>query len=73
MGPKKIVCKFQCQSVEQFAGGTEIVKLTAVTDEVNTWSKWTPAGSFQITINNPDALGSFTPGKKYLIELTETE
>lgn len=34
------------------------------------WSKWTPAGSVQMTINNPAAFGAFEPGKEYFLDFT---
>lgn len=68
-----IRAKFKCSTIEVFEGG-ETVKLNAVSDKEGTnatWSKWTPSGSLTMTINNPDALGRFTPGKEYFLDFTE--
>ena len=72
---KTIQCKFRCGTVAQIDQGTttiEQVKLHAVSGKENEpWSKWTPTGTFEITITNPDAKGAFVPGKNYLLEITE--
>lgn len=68
-----IRAKFTCESIQLFSGG-ETVSLRAATGPGNeSWSKWTPAGSLAITINNPDACGKFKPGKNYYIDFSEAE
>lgn len=37
------------------------------------WSKATPAGLFEMHINNPAALGQFEEGKEYYIDFTPAE
>ena len=37
------------------------------------WSKWTPAGQLQMTINNPAAFGALEQGKEYFVDLTPAE
>lgn len=39
-------------------------------DENKPWSKYTPCGQLQLTITNPDVIGSFTPGQAYFIDIT---
>ena len=49
----------------------ETVNLTAVSgssDENKQWCKWTPNGSINLTINNPDAIGKLTSGHEYFID-----
>lgn len=49
-----------------------IVKLSAVSDEQNkTWSKWTPGGALEMTINNPAAFEQFKLGQTYFLDFTE--
>jgi len=55
------------------AGTIEQVKveLTPVMDSGNsTWSKWTPGGSIQLTITNPEAYEQFKPGETYFVDFT---
>lgn len=47
------------------------VHLSAVSDDANkTWAKFTPSGSLQITINNPDAVGFLKLGESYFLDFT---
>lgn len=75
-----IRCKMRVTSVAHFKDDkgqttSEEVKLMAVYGADNTengqWSKWTPAASFSITINNPDAIGKVLNGHEYYVDLTE--
>lgn len=34
------------------------------------WSKWTPSGSLQICVTNPDAINQFEMGKAYYLDFT---
>jgi len=71
---RKIIAKFKCQTVDNNSDGQEHVWLGAVTSdtEVNKiWSKYTPSGSLNICITNPDAQGAFIVGKEYFIEMYE--
>jgi hypothetical protein len=42
-------------------------------DEDNTYSKFTPSASLEITVNNPALFGQFSPGEKYYVDFTKTE
>jgi hypothetical protein len=47
------------------------VELGPVADPANsTWSKYTPAGSINLTINNPEAFEAFKPGETYFVDFT---
>lgn len=47
------------------------VELTPVQDPANsTWSKYTPGGSINLTISNPDAFNAFKPGETYFVDFT---
>lgn len=47
------------------------VKLMPVMgDENRTWSKWTPGGSIEMTITNPDAFKQFDVGQTYFVDFT---
>lgn len=41
--------------------------------ENNQWSKWTPALSLNMTINNPSALGKLEQGKEYYLDFIPVE
>jgi hypothetical protein len=58
--------------------GQDILKMTPVGqpcgrprhghDEDNTYSKYTPAGSLELTVTNPTMIGTFEPGDTYHLE-----
>ena len=53
-----------------------IVKLAAVYGNGKgneDWSKWTPQGSVEMTITNPDAVAAFELGASYFLEFTPAE
>lgn len=59
-------CKFQVQSVTHMAYGGRTVKLQTQYDntvpEDRAFTKATPSGSMEITIDNPAVFDVFTPG-----------
>lgn len=72
--------KMQVQWVEKFNGGSERVKMSYVTgnkpfgpegeSEDNTFARYSPSGSLEITINNPNLAGKITPGQKFYLDFT---
>lgn len=72
-----IRAKFRCMSVTKHEGNpqSEIVKLCASNGKKDTanaqWAKWTPCGTLDMTINNPDAQGKLEPGKHYFLDIAE--
>lgn len=40
-------------------------------DEDNTYAKWSPNASLEITIANPALLEKFKPGETYYVDFTE--
>jgi len=74
--------KFQVSSVEKFAT-SEKVKFNAVgksssypadgSDEDNTFAKFTPSASCEVSIANPELFGKFEPGQKYYVDFTPAE
>ena len=71
-----ITAKFRCSSVEirDSSPNVEIVKLAPVYAENGPnkeWSKWTPSGSLEMTISNPDAQGQIKAGGEYMIQISE--
>jgi hypothetical protein len=71
--------KFQVASVEKF-GSSEKVKFHAVaktpypadgSDEDNTYAKFSPSASCEISIANPALFGVFEPGAKFYVDFTE--
>ncbi|WP_052522484.1 hypothetical protein [Citrobacter amalonaticus] len=69
--------KFVCSVVEHVEGSdSAIVCMKPVIDdspENKTWSKYTPGGSLEMYISNPDAVREFTVGAEYLIDITQVE
>lgn len=64
------------------SGGHEILVMAPVCPnkfgpngehEDNVFARYTPSGSLQMTINNPDLLGKFKPGEKYYLDFTKAE
>jgi hypothetical protein len=41
--------------------------------EDNTFARFTPAGSLNLTVNNPDLLGKIQPGQKFYLDITIAE
>lgn len=80
-----VKAKFTCTSVEPHTnkeGQTEgkSIGMSAVVaygadgnrkDENESWSKWTPSGTLQIYITNPDAFEQFEQGKEYYLTFDE--
>lgn len=69
----KVRAKFVCETVT-LAKGQETVALRAVcgdSEENKTWSKYTPCGSLQMVITNPEVFGKFVPGNEYMLDFTE--
>ena len=70
-----IRAKFKCLSVTRHEGNCEVVTFAAANGSMGSanaqWSKWTPNGSLNMTINNPEALGRFAPGKFYFLDFAE--
>ena len=47
------------------------VKLQAVTDSENkSWAKYTPSGSVELQINNPEAFSHFKIGETFFLDFT---
>lgn len=69
--------KFFIRAIELFSEprDTGIVKMSAVvTDRSETnksWSKWTPSGTIEMHISNPEAFKQFELGKSYYIDFSE--
>lgn len=63
-----------CEIATTDAGGgatNEVVKLTAVHGPGNEpWSKWTPSGSVQMHVTNPEAVNQFKVGGEYFVDFT---
>ena len=42
-------------------------------DEDNTFAKFSPSGTLELTIANPALIGKFNPGDTYYLDLTQAE
>jgi hypothetical protein len=74
--------KLQIASVTKHAHGVETLKFHAVaktpypddgSDEDNTYAKFSPSASLEITVANPALLGKFEPGQKFYVDFTPAE
>ena len=77
----KMRAKMQIRSVKIFES-SEKLKLECVSrvifgshgeNEDNTFACYTPSGSMELTVTNPDLLGKFKPGQKFYLDFTESE
>lgn len=41
--------------------------------EDNTYARYTPAGSIQLTVTNPELYGKFTVGQKFYVDFTSAD
>ncbi len=62
--------------------GSDRVKMSAVaaksypgdgSDEDNTYAKFSPSGSLELSIANPTLIGKIEPGQKFYIDFTPAE
>jgi hypothetical protein len=71
--------KVTVSEVTEYAGGEGVkrVKLACVYDESipedRSFSKYTPNGSIDLTVNNPRVTEVFKPGKKFYVDFTPAE
>jgi hypothetical protein len=73
---------FRISTVTQMEG-IEVLKMSAVSksasypqdgsDEDNTYAKFSPSASLEITIANPVLLGQFNAGEKFYVDFTPAE
>lgn len=74
-------CKFHCQEITQTEWGATRVKLTAAypndadgfkhSAEDHAFFSATPAGTIELTINNPFGAELFQPGKDFYVDFVE--
>ena len=66
-------CKFKCE-MNELLGDTSRIKLTPVFADENqenkVFFKYTPGGSIDLQVVNPDAAKQFEVGKEYYIDFT---
>ena len=75
--------KLHLESVTHHSHGHETLKFHAVcksgsypadgSDEDNTYAKFSPSASMEITVANPALIGKFTPGQKFYVDFTEAK
>jgi len=77
--PEKTRAKFYCCSVTLFSsdpGAGKAVKLQPVTsgsEENREFWKYTPSGSIELSISNPEAAKIFEPGREYYVDFTPAQ
>ena len=74
--------KFTITTITRHSYG-ETLKMTPVcksgsypadgSDEDNTFAKFSPSGSLELTIANPALIGTFNPGDTYYLDFTKVE
>lgn len=74
--------KFRITSITQLEG-VEVLKMSAVSktgaypedgsDEDNTYAKFSPQASLELTVANPVLLGQFKAGEKYYVDFIKAE
>lgn len=69
--------KFKCDSIVTAAYGKDNQSITVNmspvygnSEENKQFWRYTPAGSIALTIDNPDAVAQFSPGREYYIDFT---
>jgi len=78
---KVMRAKMQVQAVTPAYGETEILKAFPVcgkfdqdgNSEDNTFARFTPSGSLELHINNPDLKGKIQPGQVFYVDFTLVE
>lgn len=57
-------------------GGGETLKFTAVSGgspEDNSYSKFTPSGTIELFVSNPDLAGKLKPGETFYVDFTPAD
>lgn len=71
----KMICTEKIERVSAYqvhSPKIAIVKLSAVSSDTNkTWAKYTPSGSIELSIDNPDAVDRFVLGQTYFVDFSE--
>lgn len=68
--------KFRVNSVTKFEGEYVSVKLSPVTsgsEENKGFWKYTPSGTLEMSITNPEASKQFEPGKEFYVDFSPVE
>jgi len=70
-----VTARMVCETITLDGAGERVV-MRAITNghpEDNSYSKWTPSGTFEIYVSNPDIHGHFKPGEVYDFKITHHE
>lgn len=75
-----IRCKMSCREIATHGSNgvvtQEDIRFEAVTgdnSENESWSKATPSGTINISVNNPAAIGQFKLASNYYVDFTSVE
>lgn len=77
-----MIAKLHLASVTSLEGGQEQLSFYAVTNkplgpngenEDNTFARYTPSASLQMTISNPELVGKFKPGQNFYVRFEEAD
>ena len=66
-----VFTKFKVGSVTDFGNDNHNIKMSPVTNDNNlnkSFSMYTPSGSIEMHITNPNCIGFFEAGKEYYVE-----
>jgi len=65
--------KFKVESVTQYTWG-DVIKMNAIeydgTDENASFSKFTPSGTFEMSVTNENIVGNYKAGQEYYLDFT---
>lgn len=50
-----------------------LAPVTASSEENKSWAKYTPSGSIEMNIDNPEAYDAFELGAEYYVDFTKAE
>ena len=75
--------KMQVSEVTNFGNNVQKVKMQPVCgnkpfgpkgeSEDNTFARYSPSGSLELTITNPDLFGKIQPGQKFYVDFSSAE
>lgn len=64
----------ETRRIDYGSGAQEVVKLAPASGAGNeSWSKWTPGGSIEMTITNPEAVAQLELGKHFYVDFSPAD
>lgn len=60
-------------SAEEPSADITLRAVTSDSEENKTWSKWTPSGTLEMNVTNPEAIKQFVQGEEVFLTLTSAK